>query len=365
MRPAASTSERVPSVHLARLLLTAALCLVVVACERSGPVTRETLHVFGSITEIEIRGSEPAAAQAAIAEASARLNLREREWHAWKPSDLTRINAAFRAGQPVRAPASIIDLVSRSQKLAVSSDGLFDPAVGGLVELWGFHTSDFPVHTPAPTLDEVNAWVRTHPRILEVKVEGDRLFSANPAVQLDFDAIAEGAAATEILAIFRKRGIHHALISLGGDVAALGDGDDRPWQVGMRDPYGGALGSVELAGNEAFFTSGNYNKFRQTSDGARWGHILDPRSGMPARGSAATAVLTADPLLADAASTALMAAGPAGFERVVKQMKLGCALMVTEENELLVTRGMRARMRFLREPVALGDPIDTGASCGR
>lgn len=353
-----------PSARSAHWLAVAlALCLLT-SCERGGPATRETLHVFGGITEIEIRGSDPAVAEAAIAEASARLSLREREWHAWKPSDLTRINAAFRIGQSAQAPASIIDLVRRSQKFAVASDGLFDPAVGGLVELWGFHTSDFPVRTPAPTLDQVNTWVRAHPRILEVRIEGDRLLSANPAVQLDFDAIAEGAAAAEILTIFRKRGIQHALISLGGDVAALGDGDGRPWQVGMRDPYGGALGSVQLGDNESFFISGNYNKFRNTSAGSRWGHILDPRSGMPARGSAATAVLTDDPLLADAASTALMAAGPAGFERLVKQMKLGCALMVTEENELLITRGMRTRMSFLREPVALGNPINTGSSCG-
>ncbi len=344
------------------LWVALALCALT-ACERSGPVTRETLHVFGSITEIEIRGSAPADAEAAIADASARLNRHEREWHAWKPSDLTRINAAFRAGQSVQAPPSIIGLVERSQKFAVASDGLFDPAVGGLVELWGFHTSEFPVRTPAPTLAQVNAWVSRHPRILEVRIEGDRLLSANPAVQLDFDAIAEGAAAAEILDGFRKRGIRHALVSLGGDVAALGDGDGRPWVVGMRDPYGGALGSVQLGDHESFFTSGNYNKFRATTNGARWGHILDPRSGMPARGSAATAVLTNDPLLADAASTALMAAGPAGFERLVKKMKLGCALMVTEENELLVTRAMRMRMSFLREPVALGDPIDTGADC--
>lgn len=345
-----------------RALLLIGLCLLA-ACQRSGPVTSEQLHVFGSVADIEIRGSSPAVAEAAIAEASARLVQREREWHAWKPSDLTRINAAFRVGQSAPAPASIIEMVRRSQEFAVSSDGLLDPSVGGLVELWGFHTSEFPVTTPSPSLEQVQGWVRARPRIRDVRIEGDRLASRNPAVQLDFNAIAEGAAAAEIDTIFRRRGIRHALISLGGDVLALGDGQGRPWQVGMKDPYGGALGMVELGDREAFFNSGNYNKFRQAANGGRWGHILDPRTGMPARGAAATAVLANDPVLADAASTALMAAGPAGFRRIVTQMKIGCALMVTEENELLITRGMRARMQFLREPVSLGDPIDLGPGC--
>jgi len=323
------------------------------------------LLVFGTTPTFGIGDGPLNVRQAAIAETAARLNQREREWHAWKPSDLTRINAAFRDGKAAPAPASIRDLVGLSQKFSVASDGLFDPAIGGLVELWGFHTSSFPVRTPAPTLVEINAWLTGHPRILDVRIEGDRLFSRNPAVQLDFDAIAEGAASAEVMAIFRKHGVRHALISIGGDVSALGDGKGTPWTVGMRDPYGGVLGSVQLGDHESFFTSGNYNKFRQTTGGARWGHILDPRSGMPARGAAATAVLTNDPLLADAASTALMAAGPAGFERIVVQMKLGCALMVTEENELLVTRGMRTRMEFLREPVSLGPPLDAGANCSR
>jgi len=84
---------------------------------------------------------------------------------------------------------------------------------------------------------------------------------------------------------------------------------------------------------------------------------------MPARGSAAAAVLHPDPMLADAASTALMVAGPAGFDRIVRGMRIGCALLVTDENEVLMTRAMQRRMRFLRRPIVLGQPLDMGADC--
>lgn len=363
MPPAASTSDgpaRIPRRRLAVLLVL----LLAAGCSRGPEPRLETLHVFGGVTEIELRGAEPAQAQAAIAEISVQLNQRHREWHAWEASDLTRINAAFAAGEPVQAPASVIDLVQRSKPLSEASDGLFDPAIGGLISAWGFHTSSFPVQSPAPRPEVLALWRRQRPRITDVSVDGDRLSSRNPRVQLDFGALAEGVAGELILDTLRRHGIEHALVSLGGDVVALGDGDGRPWEVGIRDPFGGVLGGVELGDGEALFSTGNYNKFRASPSGARWGHILDPRTGYPARGAAAVVVLHADPVLADAAATALFVAGPAGFERIARRMGMHCALMVTEENEMLVTTAMHARLQLLRDPVPLGPPLDLGVGCG-
>ena len=358
MPRAASTSEPRPV-----RLLAACLWVALAGCSRGPAPVLEEIHVFGSTTDIEIRGAEPAQAQAAIAEVSALLNQREGEWHAWKASDVTRINAAFAAGESAPAPASVVDLVQRSKPLSEASEGLFDPAVGGLVSAWGFHTSTYPVLTPAPSDESLALWRAQRPRIGDVQVLGDRLLSRNPRVQLDFGAIAEGAAAEAALRILARHGVQHALVSLGGDVVALGDGDGRPWQVAMRDPFGGVLGGVELAGGEALLSTGNYSKFRDSPSGARWSHILDPRTGHPARGAAAVVVLHADPLLADAGATALFVAGPAGFERLARRMGLGCALMVTEENEMLVTTAMRARLQLVRDPVPLGPPLDLGPGC--
>lgn len=343
--------------------LIVALCLLA-GCQRESTVTREQLHVFGSIAQIEIRGVSHARAERALAEISARLRQREREWHPWEPSDLTRINAALRNGQPVQAPDSIIAMLRRAKDFAIDSDGLLDPAIGGLVEMWGFHTSHYPVATPAPTQQQIDRWLQQRPRIAEVHIQGHRLETANRAVQLDFNAIAEGVAAEEMAAILQKHGIEHALINMGGDVLALGDGDGKPWEVGMKDPFGDALGWVDLTGHEALFSSGDYNKFRQTRQGERWGHILDPRTGLPAHQAAATVVLNGDPVLADAAATALMVAGPSGFERLVTRMQLGCALMLTEKNQLLITRAMKSRTHFLREPAAFGPALDAGNNCG-
>jgi thiamine biosynthesis lipoprotein len=361
MRRAAITSDR-PRRRW-RPARPLALALLLAACGASPQTRTEQLHVFGSIAELQLRDAEPAAAQAALAEVSAELGQLHREWHAWETSDLTRINAAFAAGRPIQAPASVLALIERSLPLAEASGGLFDPAVGGLVAAWGFHTSVFPVVTPAPSPERLDAWRAAQPRLQDVRVDGDILSTDNRAVQLDFGAVAEGMAAELVVAVLRRHGIRQALVNLGGDVVAIGDGGGEPWRVGLRDPFGGVLGGIDLRDGEALFSTGNYNKFRTSPSGSRWGHILDPRTGYPARGAAAVVVLHSDPVRADAAATALFVAGPAGFEAIARSMALGCALMITDENELLVTRALATRVDLERDPVALGPPIDLGDDC--
>jgi len=361
MRRAASTSDRLRRAALATLVGSLALAG---GCSREAPARMERLYVFGTLADLEIRGAEEPDAQAALAEVSALLTQRQGEWHAWEPSDLTRINGAIAKGGSAVAPESVIALIERSRPLAEASEGLFDPAIGGLVSAWGFHTSNFPVQAAPPSDAWLQRWRDARPRLADVIVDGDRISSTHPAVQLDFGAIAEGLASETILEELSRHGIRHALVSLGGDIVALGDGDGRPWRVGLQDPFGGALGSVQLDDHEALFSTGNYNKFRESPTGARWPHVLDPRSGRPARGAASVVVLHRDPVLADAAATALFVAGPSGFEHTARRMGVGCALMVTEENEMLVTAAMAARVQLLRRPVSLGAPIDLGPDCG-
>lgn len=346
--------------------LAAALALATLAaCSRTPEPHRETLLVFGGEATLEIRGVPAAQAAAATASVSEKLQQYGRDWHAWEPGALVEVNAALARGERAPAPASIRDLVARSQELSLRSDGLFDPAVGGLIRLWGFHTSDFPVATPAPSEAQIEAWLATRPRIADLRVEGDALVSTNPAVQLDFGAIGEGVAAEEAARLLADHGVRDALLSLGGDLFALGQADGQPWQVGIRDPYGGVFARVALIGPEALFSSGSYNKFREAPTGARWPHVLDPRIGRPVRGTAAVAVLHRDPVLADIAATALMVGGPARFADLVQRLDLHCALLLTEENEMIITAAMDARVTLLREPVRLGESIGEAGPCSR
>jgi thiamine biosynthesis lipoprotein len=342
-----------------------AAILLLVGCAGDAPRYRETLLVFGSRTTIEIRAAAPERARAAVASLAQRFAEYDRDWHPWEPGALTEVNAALARGARTDAPASIRDLVRRSRALHARGDGLFDPAIGGLLALWGFHTSEFPVTSPLPDAAAIAAWRASRPSILDVEIEGERIWSRNPAVRLDFGAIAEGVAVEEAGRLLADHGIHHALITLGGDVYALGRAGERGWRVGISDPYGGVLAGAELEGPEALFASGNYNKFREAPSGARWPHILDPRTGEPVRGSATVAVIHRDPVLADVAATVLMIGGPARFAALSERLGVHCALLLTDENELMITAAMEARIELQRDPVRLGAPLGTPGPCSR
>ena len=349
-----------------RTALRAALLALVFAqggCTPEPVLRNEQLLVFGGMAELQLVNAPPVAVDAAMAEIGPTLAEMHRDWHAWEPGPLTAINDAIALGTSAPAPESIQILIRRARELAPRTDYLFDPAAGGLIALWGFHTSEFPVTTPAPDPAAIEAWVRAAPRISDVRIDAGMVYSRNRAVKLDFGGMAEGIAVEAVRDALRRHGIGNALLTMGGDIYAMGDAGGRPWQVGIRDPYGGVLAGVQLGPDEALFSSGNYNKFRAAPDGGRWPHILDPRTGHPVRGSAAVAVIHPDAVLADVASTALFVAGPARFAEIALRLGVSCALMLTEENELLITTAMEARVDLQRQPVRLGRAIGEPGPC--
>lgn len=343
------------------------LGLLLMGCSDSVPRVQERLLVWGTEAQIDIVGLSPEQAQPAIAAVSERMLRLTGEWHAWQPSEVVRINAALRRGEAVQAPPSVLALIERTRPIVRKSGRLFDPGVGELIALWGFHTDQYPIRTAVPADAVLDAWVAQRPSLLDLRIEGEQL-SAKPGsrVQLDFGAVGEGAAIEVAIAELRERGVQNALITLGGDMLAAGDAGGRPWRVGIEDPVvggGAVLAELDLRPGEGLFTSGSYARFRSAPSGERWPHVLDPRSARPVVGVALTAVIADDPVVADAASTALMVAGPAEFAAVLHRLGLRCALLLTEQNELLITRSMQARIRLQRQPVQLGPALGEARAC--
>ncbi len=321
------------------------VALALAACCDAPRLDREFV-VFGTSAELTLRGDGDLAT---AADAVQRLLSRhEDDWHPWRESALTRLNAALAIGAAGDTVPSVRDLILVSRPLVADSGGLFDPSAGALYAAWGFHTDQWPARG---SVDRalVDGWPRLRPRFDSLRVDGLRVSPPPEGLRLDFNAVAEGVAARDALALLRAKGVRHALLDLGGDVAALGDAGRRAWRIGLRDPRGGVLGWVELGDGEGLFASGAYAKYRDDG-GARRPHVVDPRSGQPVMGSAASAVLASDLPRADAAATALMVAGRNGAAALATGMRLGCWLLLTDDGTLLVTEGMRARLRLLREP---------------
>ncbi|HSX62501.1 MAG TPA: FAD:protein FMN transferase [Tahibacter sp.] len=320
--------------------------------------------IFGGLTEVELRGVPAETASRVFGAIGEVLQRDQRAWHPWEISDLMRLNAAIAQGEPYRASPELSGLLRRAQRAYADSDGLFNAAIGSLVDLWGFHTSEFPIVTPPPPQQNIDATLATQPRMDQLTIAEDgTVVSTNRAMQLDLNGLAEGYAAEQIAEIVRRHAAAGALINVGGDVLAIGRAGERPWRVGISSPQHRDFAGAELGDGEALFTSGNYNKYREDA-GQRWGHVLDPRTGKPARGVVAVSVIHDDAVVADVGATALMIAGPGDLVRIARRLGIRCVLLVADDGTTWLTPAMRKRLEFAEPPARVEVTEDLGAECG-
>jgi thiamine biosynthesis lipoprotein len=211
------------------------------------------------------------------------------------------------------------EVVREALEWARRSGGAFDPTLERLTSVWDPASHDAP---PDPAtlrlaVEDAGGWP-----VLEVA----SLPGAATAVlvrahrtSLDLGGIAKGYGVDRAAQVLREHGVHRGLVNVGGDLVALGDGPGgRPWRVGIRDPRDGEgiVETVEVV-DQAVATSGDYLRFFR-HDGTRYHHILDPRTGAPARSAVrSVTVVAADAMTADASATLAFTAGVGEGARVL------------------------------------------------
>ena len=309
---------------------------------------RASSYVFGTIVQVTVADPGRVRAQEAVARVFGEFDRMHRELRAWGSGDLVALNEAIARGQThIRTTAEIAALIRQAQNLSARSGDLFNPAIGGLVGLWNFHR-DKP-GGPLPDARDIERWVRAHPRMQDLSVQGDEVTSANHAVQLDFGGYAKGYALDRAAEILRAAGIRNALINIGGNAMALGRHGERPWRVALEAPRGmGLLATLDLNDGEAVGTSGDYRRYYEI-DGKRYSHIIDPRTGYPVPGVESVTVLVSAGegagALSDAASKPIFIEGRSGWKQAAARMGILRALLVDSEGIVHVTPELRARLR--------------------
>lgn len=340
--------------------------LLLAGCQRAPLVTQES-YVFGTRVEVIVAGLPEAEARAAAAAVLREFDRLHRTYHAWQASELTRLNDAFAAGQSVEVSPEMAALLAEAQQLAIAGHYLFDPGIGGLVKLWGFHADEFVPRLPDP--QALAKWQAEGPSLADVSVRNGHAQSRKRGVLLDFGGYLKGVALDRAADILHAHGVRHALINIGGNVLALGnkegkDGssdDGAAWRVGIQHPrQPGVLATVALHDGEAIGTSGDYQRYFEI-DGRRYCHLLDPRSGQPVAHTQAVTVLIPAGRWAgiragtrsDAASKPILIAGPADWRAAAQALDVGLVLRVDASGEIALTKALAARLKFVGEPPRL------------
>ncbi len=331
-----------------RSLVLALTVLLLFGCSKLMPDYQQSLFIFGTVVDIKLHGVGHEQADKAVSVVDKAFQHMHKDWHAWKPGELSSLNDSFASDQLRPVSPFLLPLITKSQVLFAQSEGLFNPAIGKLIALWGFHSDDLPSGLP-PSSEAIAALVDQSPSMDDLEILNSQVRSRNPAVSLDFGGFAKGDALNTAIELLRQQGVDNAIVNAGGDLCVSGRHSGRPWRVGVRHPQAdGIIAAVNVSDGECVLTSGNYERYREY-DGVRYPHIIDPRDGLPVRHIASATVIDRDGGRADAAATALTVAGAKSWFRIAKRMQLKYVMLVDEVGTIYMNPAMAKRMEFQGE----------------
>ncbi len=227
-------------------------------------------------------------------------------------SELSRLNA--NAGRPTRATPLLIEAVDVALRAAELTDGDVDPTLGGALEVIGYdrdwHLLEPPLAPPARSDPRPTITIRARTGWREVALDRASSSLSLPAgIRLDLGATAKAWAADRAAGAAARAGGCGVLVSLGGDIATCGPPPRDGWQIHVTDDH---RSDPTAPGQRISILSGGLATSSTTV--RRWRHhgrdvhhLLNPRTGEPARSQWRTVTVAAASCLdANIATTAAL-----------------------------------------------------------
>jgi len=326
------------------LLVISGLILLVNDHQKSVRVERH-LNLMGTTLMISVEAGDRTTALSASEKALNALQKAEKRLSTWtKDSELARLNNAA-VGQPMDISLELAGELVRARHWWEETGGAFDPAIGALSAIWGLRDGGYK-----PSRETILQAVSL-PGFEALHIKGQVATRLHPFINIDEGGFGKGAGLDEAIRILSGTGAIGAVINLGGQVAVFGAGE--PYRFELAHPsdrrHPPVLGLTIDRG--ALATTGNSERSMQI-EGTRYGHILDPRSGMLVPDFGSLTVWAKDALTADCLSTGLYVLGPdMALDWATRQSDIEILVLETTE------KGLKARATQ-----GFKNYIDTGES---
>lgn len=245
-------------------------------------------------------------------------------------SILSRVNR----NESVTLDSYFIEVFKKSAEISQMTGGAFDVTVGPLVKAWGFGPDEHRSFSESKR-DSLLKLVGMD----KISIVNGQLVKKNPAIMLDFNAIAQGYSVDLICDLLKDLGFKNYLVEIGGEVKAVGTKSGAKWRIGIDKPVennmspGENLEAVISITDEALATSGNYRKF-YVENGVKYSHTINPKTGYPAKNNLLSATILADDCAtADGIATACMVIGKEAAVEFIKKNPQFRALLVYSDEE--------------------------------
>ena len=293
-------------------------------CEFFAMDTVMTINAYGSKSESAVK-----AAQNEINRLDKLLSVQKEN------SEIFKLNQS----KKMTVSEDTLTLITRSKEIYTLTDGAFDISCEPLIREWGFY-SGLKNKVPSQLVIE-NALEGVGAEHIKIK---DSTVTLDDNTSLDLGGIAKGYASHKAAEILKEYGVTSALMSLGGNVRAVGSKPDgESWSVAVTDPDDNSksIGTLKISG-KAVVTSGGYQRYFE-ENGQTYHHIIDTKTGYPAdSGLKSVTIVSDDDALADALSTALFVMGLEKSGKFYSEnSSLFGAVFITDKGEIYVTDNLK------------------------
>jgi FAD:protein FMN transferase len=301
------------------------------------------LNAMATRFELVLHGENATRLRAAGEAVFKEVERLESQLSLYRPtSEIARVNA-LAAREPVRVSPSVFNLLEHARRLQNETGGAFDITVAPLVHCWGFMHGKGRL---PETAEIEEAWARSGMAHVILDEKDHSVRFDREGVMIDLGAIGKGYAIDCAVEILRETGVTTALLH-GGTSTVYGRGappDADSWKIALASPPGQPSGdiAVELR-DSALSVSAVWGKSFE-SDGKKFGHVLDPRTGWPVHNAVQAAVVLPSATETDALSTALLVMGLEGHE-VISRLRPGIRTLVigpAEKGHPVQTQGIAA-----------------------
>jgi FAD:protein FMN transferase len=316
-------------------LLAAILCMSQSTTAHAEWLSRVNDGIMGTRITVELWSDKPAAGEKVIDDVMTEMRRIDTNMSTYKPdSEVSRVNAQAAHG-PVKISKELFTLLTTALEYSRITHGAFDITYASVGFMYDFRARHHPDEQQiAAALPAVNyRHVLLDPATTTVRF-------SQPGVRIDLGGIAKGYSVDCGIAILKRAGITHGMVSAGGDSRIIGDRFGKPWIVGIRHPDHKDQVIVRLPlVDTAISTSGDYERYFD-ENGVRYHHIIDPRTGHSASMVRSATVLAATATRTDGLSKTAFVLGADAAIEIYEKLGDVEAVMVKPDGKVVYTKGL-------------------------
>lgn len=298
--------------------------------------TEASAQVFAMDTYMSLKAYGKNA-QKAVDDAKAEIERLDKLWSAVdEGSEIYQLNQK----KQMKVSDETLELIEFAKKKSAQSHDAFDISIYPIVELWGFPTENYRV----PSNSEIRKQLK-YVDSQKIKInKKTKVVTLQKNMKIDLGGIAKGYTSQRIAKIYKKDGVKSGVISLGGNVQAIGKKTDGSrWKVGIQSPDDteNMIGGYEAA-DEAVITSGAYERYFE-KNGKRYHHIIDPATGKPSQKDLkSVTIISKNGTLSDTLSTTLFVMGK---DKAISYWKKHSSefnmILVDNKDKIYISQGIK------------------------